>query len=76
MCNTRIREAKAAGDAVVDVDGSYLYRKYQLHADVVTAVPNPPLAGWEPVSKGNYRDIASKIPKVTHGMSTNVNVIT
>ncbi len=65
----RIREAKKAGDVVVDVHGSYLYHKCQQQGSVAAAAPKPPLAGWESVNEANYANMASKIPKVTHGKS-------
>ena len=44
-----IRKLKKEGAQVVDVDGSYLYRKLQASAASVDAstVPEPPLIGWE-----------------------------
>ena len=61
---------------VVDVDGSYLYRKYQ---NVVTSgisasdpgIPAVPLTGWEEITEVNYKEVAKKIPKVTHGKNFN-----
>ena len=46
---------------VVNVDGSYLYRKeQQLISQGVHTLPLPlpsvPLAGWEVVSANNYKD--------------------
>ena len=68
MC--RIREAKKASTAVIDVDGSYLFRKYEQCGDSnMLPVPNAPLAGWDIVSQENYSNIAKNIPTVTHGKS-------
>ena len=71
MC--RIREAQKSQKAVVDVDGSYLYRKHQLllskgKSVAPLSLPGIPLSGWELVDKGNYTRMAKKIPCVTPGM--------
>lgn len=63
----RVREVKRTGKKIVDVDGSYIYRKYHHHPGVVFPTPDPPLTGWETVSDTNYTEMASKLPKVTHG---------
>ena len=57
---------------VVDVDGSYLYRKHKVVADAGMRVaplplPSPPLSGWESVSQENVAEIAKKVPHVTSG---------
>ena len=58
---------------MVDVDGSYLYKKYQ-HLDASSVnvapleVPPPLLTGWESVSKGNIKVVADTIPYVTTGV--------
>ena len=70
MCT--IREAQKSRKEVVDVDGSYLYRKHQLLSEGKCVVPlslsDIPLSGWELVDKGNYTHMARKIPCVTPGM--------
>ena len=58
---------------VVDVDGSYLYRKHKNMADsgiIVAPLPLPsvPLSGWEAVSQDNVAEISLKVPHVTSGM--------
>lgn len=68
----RVRKAKQSGVSVIDVDGSYLYRKRQgLIADgklvAPLSTPSIPLTGWEVVDKNNYREVAKKIPCVTPG---------
>lgn len=63
----RVREAKAAGAKVIDVDGSYVYRKYHQLPGIVLPSPDPPLTGWETVTEANHLEIANKIPRVTHG---------
>lgn len=57
----------------MNVDGSYLYRKWQkLQDEGITVaplgLPSIPLAGWEIVNATNYLDMAKRIPRVTHGM--------
>ena len=57
---------------VVDVDGSYLYRKHKVVADAGMRVaplplPSPPLSGWESVSQENVAEVAKKVPHVTSG---------
>lgn len=56
------------------MDGSYLYRKREkLLADGFSVaplgLPSVPLDGWKIVNEGNYREIATKIPCVTPGLS-------
>ena len=65
----RIREAKTEGVDVVDVDGSYLYRKTQQTSasTSVETCPGIPLFGWESVDESNRMEMAQKIPNVTHG---------
>lgn len=63
---------KQAGTKVIDVDGSYLFRKKQqllLSSDdtLDTAVPTIPLSGWEPIDDSNYQNMGKKIPLVSHG---------
>ena len=55
---------------VVDVDGSYLYRKEQqlISQGVNTlplSLPSVPLTGWEVVSADNYKE--KNVPKVMPG---------
>ena len=58
------------GNPVVDVDGSYLYRKAQkcspqlLHQLSILRIS---LTGWETVHDTNYREMAKKIPRVMPG---------
>lgn len=63
----RIKEEKLAGTKIIDVDGSYLYRKYHQHPGVTIPSPSLPLTGWETVTEANHTEISTKIPKVTHG---------
>ena len=51
----RIHEAIAAGATVVDVDGSYLYKKHKTLTDAGLRLPplsspSPPPSGWVTVS--------------------------
>ena len=68
----RIHDAVAEKLPIVDVDGSYLYRKQQalLHSGVQVAPlppPAPPLAGWEVVTDSNVDTVSASIPTVTSG---------
>ena len=68
----RIEQAKSKQLPLVDVDGSYLYRKQQTITQSGIAVaplppPSPPLSGWEVVTDGNVQTMASKIPVVASG---------
>ena len=63
----RIRVAKKAGKKVVDVDGTYLYRKQQIMIAGGTSVaplgtPDTPLSGWQPLDGSNYAVLAKKMP--------------
>ena len=55
----------------MDVDGSYVYRKYhsQIESDNFENLPLPdvPLTGWD-VIENPESAIVTQIPKVTHGM--------
>ena len=68
----RIHDAVAEKLPIVDVDGSYLYRKQQalLHTGVHVEplpLPAPPLAGWEVVTDSNVDTVSASIPIVTSG---------
>ena len=70
MC--RIRETVQEKIDVIDVDGSYLYRKCNLMNQqgltVVSPIPTKPIAGWEVVTKENYSNYRDKIPEITQGI--------
>ena len=56
----------------MDVDGSYVYRKYKSLAESGVQVelpinPPPPISGWIVVKEDNYQTIAPSIPPVTSG---------
>lgn len=58
---------------VVDVDGSYMYRKKQQLSSAgftVTTlpVPTPPLSGWELVTSEDSASMSTNIPFVTPGL--------
>lgn len=57
---------------VIDVDGSYLYRKQQKQTTEITAtaLPSEPLAGWESITADNCEEMAKKIPPVMPGIHT------
>lgn len=69
-----MRKAEKDGASIVDVDGSYLYRKYKSLADAGKNVslpcspPSPPISGWITMSSENYQSLAPSIPPVTQGI--------
>lgn len=76
----RIHNAIAEKLPIIDVDGSYLYRKQQalLHSGVQVAPlppPTPPLAGWEVVTDSNVDTVSASIPPITSG-KLHISVIT
>lgn len=57
---------------VVDVVGSYLWRKQQQlnESGVVTSdvgLPSPPLSGWITINEVNSKELAKDTPTVTSG---------
>ena len=69
----RVKEAQKSPLKIVDVDGSYLYRKYQRLLSEGSTVsppglPSTPLSGWEHVGEDNLATMAKKMPCVTPGM--------
>ena len=63
----RIKEAHKSSLKIVDVDGSYLYRKYRRLLSEGNSVsppgfPSIPLSGWEQVNEDNHATLAKKIP--------------
>ena len=68
----RIHTAVREKEAVIDVDGSYMYRKHKQLADsgltvAALPLPLPPLTGWESVSQETVIEIAKKVPHVASG---------
>ena len=79
MCVSRINQAEEEGISVVDVDGSYIYRKYQRLVESGENVtqpdhPGPPPSGWKVVNERSctidstchYRYNNYNIIKLTH----------
>ena len=73
----RIQEAVNDHLPIIDVDGTFLYKKQQrlLTSGVPAAVPfgpprvpSSPLTGWEVITRDNVKDIAPRCPVVTSGM--------
>lgn len=68
----RVKEASESNMPVVDVDGSYLYRKQQQLSSpgiaFTTPAPSPPITGWESVTSENVSTMSTKVPCVTPGM--------
>ena len=65
-------KAASEGLKVIDVDGSYLPRKYERLRQAGLNVapldpPSVPPAGWEDVNEDNHKDMAEKIPVVLPG---------
>ena len=59
-----IREAKKNKTLVIEVDGSYSFRKHQQLLSqglplVPLDIPSTPVTGWEPVNAGNYFEMTS-----------------
>ena len=70
--HTRIHQAISEATPVIDVDGSYLHRKYQrlTEAGVHVArldLPSPSLTGWEQVTEGNVTSLSLDVPRTTSG---------
>ena len=74
-CTCRVRDAIKDKVAVVDVDGSYLVKKYeQLRLAGVNVAPlgppSLPLSGWIVINEANYKDESKKIPRMLPGILT------
>ena len=70
-----MREAINASTAIVDVDGSYLYKKHKSlteagHRLAPLTPPAPPPSGWVTISSENYQAVAPNLPTVTAGQFT------
>lgn len=69
----RMKQVEQEGIPVVDVDGSYLYRKYKIltnageHVSLPSLPPLPPISGWIVMTNENYQSLAPTIPPVTQG---------
>ena len=67
-----MKTALEEGTPVVDVDGSYLYRKYKMLVDAgkhvsLPARPPPPITGWVSLTEENRLSVSSSMPSVTQG---------
>ena len=72
MSYTQIHQAVSEGAKVIDVDGTYLYKKHQRFAlkdanVALLTLPIPPLSGWESVTESNVKALAKKVPRVKSG---------
>ena len=68
----RIRQAIKDQMEVVDVDGSYLYKKCKRLEDqgaivMPLVLPSAPVAGWDSLTEVNASELAKKVPRVTAG---------
>ena len=65
----RVRKAKVDGLKVIDVDGSYVYRKYHAMESDTESLPLPdvPPIGWDVVDDPSSTTV-KEMPKVTHGL--------
>lgn len=68
----RVKKVNEDGAEIVDVDGSYVYRKFKSLADAgknvsLPTTPPLPMSGWITMSSENYQALSSSIPPVTHG---------
>ena len=66
----RIRQAIKESAKVVDIDGSYLSRKYQRlqeagHQVPPIGIPPVPPMGWRKVTENNYESL--NLPKLSSG---------
>ena len=75
LCYTacRVQQAKREDTPIVDIDGSYAYKKFKglvkegKHV-VMPSHPSPPLSGWRAVNKDSYLRVGPMIPTVTSGI--------
>lgn len=73
MHNTfRIAEAQQEKAPLVDVDGSYMYKKCKTLIEGGMQVaplpcPTPPISGWRAVNKDSVVSVGPLIPTVTNG---------
>ena len=69
-----MKQVEQEGTPVIDVDGSYLYRKYKKLDEAGRCVqlpphhPPPPISGWITLTNENHESLAPTIPPVTQGM--------
>lgn len=72
----RVRQTKAAGVPVIDIDGSYIYRKYHSETDDADNIPVPdiPPAGWDTI-EGVQSVAIRELPKITHGTFLDILIL-
>lgn len=63
---------ESEGVPVVDVDGSYLYKKFKRLREsgkqvILPSVSLPPVSGWSLMTGENYQSLAGSIPQVSQG---------
>ena len=76
-CPYRVIQAHQESNLIVDVDGSYLYKKYRSLADAgnhvsLPSAPMPPISGWKVVTDNTYKEIVPTIHAVTSGKFINI----
>ena len=67
---SRVHEAIREKAEIVDVDGSYMFRKHKAMTELgfsLAPLPLPtlPLSGWEAVTQHNFTVISKKMPSVS-----------
>ena len=70
-----MKRVEADGVQVVDVDGSFLYKKYKKLAEsgkqvFLPPLPPPPVSGWIVMTGENCHSLAGSIPRVSQGISS------
>ena len=68
---SRVSNVKEEGIQIVDVDGSYLYRKYMA---LLPAIPQPPISGWIVMDSTNYQSLSASLPCVTQGTTKHTSM--
>jgi hypothetical protein len=68
----RVKDIKARGLFVIDIDGGCLARKWQRFSDKglnlePLPVPKQPMTGWKLLDEEKADSITCKIPKISHG---------
>lgn len=69
----RIHDVIQEKKPIVDVDGTYLFRKLHSSGVDLSSMPLPslPINGWESITSDNVTEMSSKVPVVTSGMKSN-----
>ena len=68
----RVIQARLEKTVIVDIDESYLYKKYRILTEAGGKVakplqPSPPLSGWRAINSNNSNTVVHHIPTVTSG---------